>query len=95
MVDNAYLPILNNVAYPQTKETDVGTRVKHHSKVQTNEIRFDVHRAVHRNVISIVKSTVCTSVSNLFILERHSTFFDILLTVHLNIFILILTNLMH
>jgi len=27
---------------------------------------FDVHRAVHRNVISIVTPTRCTSVSNLF-----------------------------
>ena len=30
---------------------------------------FDVHRAVHRNIISIVNPTRCTSVSNLFILE--------------------------
>jgi len=27
---------------------------------------FDVHRAVHRNIISIVKQTRCTNVSNLF-----------------------------
>ena len=27
---------------------------------------FDVHRAVYRNVISIVKPTRCTTVSNLF-----------------------------
>jgi hypothetical protein len=27
---------------------------------------FDVHRAVHRNIISIVKLTRCTNVSNLF-----------------------------
>jgi hypothetical protein len=27
---------------------------------------FDVHRAVHRNVISIVKPTRCTNISNLF-----------------------------
>ena len=27
---------------------------------------FDVHRAVHCNIISIVKPTRCTSVSNLF-----------------------------
>jgi hypothetical protein len=27
---------------------------------------FDVHRAVHRNVISIAKPTGCTNVSNLF-----------------------------
>jgi len=27
---------------------------------------FDVHRAVHRNIISIVKPTRCTNVSNLF-----------------------------
>jgi len=26
---------------------------------------FDVHRAVHRNIISIVKPTRCTNVSNL------------------------------
>jgi hypothetical protein len=36
---------------------------------------FDVHRAVHRNIISIVKPTRCTSVSNLFYLEWHSTHF--------------------
>jgi len=30
---------------------------------------FDVHRAVHRNIISIVKPTICTAVSNLFYLE--------------------------
>ena len=29
-------------------------------------VKFDVHRAVHRNVISIVKPTICTNVSNLF-----------------------------
>jgi len=28
--------------------------------------KFDVHRAVHRNIISIVKPTRCNSVSNLF-----------------------------
>jgi len=28
---------------------------------------FDVHRAVHRNIISIVKPTRCTNVSNLLI----------------------------
>jgi len=28
--------------------------------------KFDVHRAVHPNVISIVKPTTCTNVSNLF-----------------------------
>ena len=27
---------------------------------------FDVHRAIHRNIISIVKPTRCTNVSNLF-----------------------------
>ena len=27
---------------------------------------FDVHRAVHRNIISIAKPTRCTNVSNLF-----------------------------
>jgi len=36
---------------------------------------FDVHRAVHPNIISIVKPTRCTSVSNVFILEWHSTCF--------------------
>ena len=29
-------------------------------------VEFDVHRAVHRNIISIVKATRCTNVSNLF-----------------------------
>ena len=29
-------------------------------------IKFDVHRAVRRNIISIEKPTRCTSVSNLF-----------------------------
>jgi hypothetical protein len=64
-----YLPILNKVTDPQTKETDGGTSVKRHSEVQRNEMRFDVHRVVHRNIISIVKPTRCSSVSNLFILE--------------------------
>jgi len=37
----------------------------------------DVHRAVHRNIISIVKPTSCTNVSNLFYGgEWHSTCFD-------------------
>jgi len=36
---------------------------------------FDFRRAVHRNIISVVKPTRCTNVSNLFILERHSTCF--------------------
>jgi len=31
--------------------------------------QFDVHRAVHHHIIPIVKTTRCTSVSNLFILE--------------------------
>jgi len=30
---------------------------------------FDVHRAMHHNIIPIVKTTRCTIVSNLFILE--------------------------
>ena len=29
-------------------------------------VKFDVHRAVHRNVISRIKPTRCTDVSNLF-----------------------------
>ena len=37
--------------------------------------RTDVHRAMHHNIISTVKPTRCTNVSNLFILERRSTFF--------------------
>ena len=31
-----------------------------------NKIVFNVHSAVHRNIISIVKPTRCTNVSNLF-----------------------------
>jgi len=31
--------------------------------------KFDVHRAVHYNIISIVKPTRCTNVSNLFYFE--------------------------
>jgi len=38
-------------------------------------IFFYFHRAMHRNIISIVKPTGCTNVSNLFILEWHSTCF--------------------
>jgi len=37
--------------------------------------KFDAHGAVHRNIISIVKPTRCTNVSNLFILEWHYTGF--------------------
>jgi len=29
-------------------------------------IKFDVHRALHRNIISIAKLNLCTGVSNLF-----------------------------
>jgi len=36
---------------------------------------FDIHRAVHHNIIPIVKPTRCTSVSNLFNFEWHSTWF--------------------
>jgi len=38
------------------------------SKISKLYIRriFDVHRAVHRNIISIVKLTRCTNVSHLF-----------------------------
>ena len=37
------------------------------NKTKTREaIFFDVHRAVHRNIISVVKPTRCTNVSNLF-----------------------------
>jgi len=38
-----------------------------HTKLQ--EI-FDVHRAVQRNIISVVKPTRCTNVSNLFWIKR-------------------------
>jgi hypothetical protein len=31
---------------------------------------FDVHMAVHRNIIPIVKPTRCNNVSNLFVLEN-------------------------
>ena len=34
--------------------------------IKTRIYWFDVHRAVHRNIISIVKATRCTNVSNLF-----------------------------
>ena len=37
------------------------TVMKYHTS-----LRFDVHRAVHRNIISILKPTRCSSVSNLF-----------------------------
>ena len=33
---------------------------------QGNVGRFGVHRAVHRNIISTVKSTRCTNITNLF-----------------------------
>ena len=39
------------------------------------KMNFVIHRAVHHNIIRIVKPTRCTSVSNLFILEWHSTCF--------------------
>jgi len=29
-------------------------------------LKFDIHRAVHHNIISIVKPTRCTNISNLF-----------------------------
>ena len=32
-----------------------------------NFLKFDVHRAVQRNIISIIKSTRCTNVSNFFL----------------------------
>jgi len=31
-----------------------------------HRLNFDVHRAVHRNIISIIKPTRCTNVSNVF-----------------------------
>ena len=40
-----------------------------------HEGNFDVHRAVHRNIISIVKPTRCTMYQIYFILEWHSTCF--------------------
>ena len=52
------------------------------SSLNTNS-SFDVHRAVHRNIISIVKPTGCTSVWNLFISEWHSTCFGDLSVHHL------------
>ena len=39
------------------------------------KMNFDVHRAVHHNIIPIVNPNRCTSVSNLFTLEWHSTCF--------------------
>jgi len=39
------------------------------------DFKFDVHMAVHRNTIYIVKPPRCTDVSNLFYLEWHSTCF--------------------
>jgi len=38
-------------------------------------VPFDVHRAVHRNIISIVNPTRCTNYQFYFILEWHSTCF--------------------
>ena len=40
--------------------------VKHATGEKSNKVKFNLHRAVHRNVISIVKPTRCTNISNLF-----------------------------
>jgi len=36
------------------------------SRMETTIKNFDIHRAMHRNIISIVNPTRCTNVSNLF-----------------------------
>jgi hypothetical protein len=45
-------------------------KINHYEQFKNNfevEIyKFDVHRAPHRNIISIAKPTRCTNVSNLF-----------------------------
>ena len=52
-----------------------GYAEKHWIICRVRRSKFDVHRAVHLNIIPIVKPTRCTSVLNLFILERYSTCF--------------------
>ena len=44
--------------------------------------KFDIHRAVHRNIIPIVKQTRCTNVSNLFYFRMTPYMFWGSLSVH-------------
>ena len=53
----------NNWDIYHCDRTYVGVKCCH---LEYTPIVFDVHRAVHRNIIPIVKPTRCTNVSNLF-----------------------------
>ena len=50
---------MSSVIRTRNRNRNLKANIKLHQK-------FDVHRAVHRNIISIVKPTWCTNVSSLF-----------------------------
>ena len=53
-------------AYPYLKNTDTCLNLEVVATLARDDFFSDVHRAVHRNIISIAKLTNCTSLSNLF-----------------------------
>jgi len=60
---------VTNKKIDKRKRTTIKRRVTERwvlKRKQNLSTGFDVHRAVHRNIISIVKPTSCASVSNLF-----------------------------
>ena len=50
----------------QIENNLLGTSMGHFVAESYGTAVFDVHRAVHRNIVSVVKLTRCTNVSNVF-----------------------------
>jgi len=80
MACDAAGPIINQKTVPQTERTEGRAVDVFHINVTAKlfpfstappsiawlQYKFDVHTAVHHNIISIVKPTSCTNISNLF-----------------------------
>jgi len=60
-------PVREAAIHGGAGETLLGTGTStYRSSGKAHECKFDLHRSVHRNIISILKPTRCTNVSNLF-----------------------------
>jgi len=62
-------PLSLGTIFPPVRPTDTLSESRQNKVFRHDQRRyyyFDVHRAVHRNIISLVKKTRCTNVLNLF-----------------------------
>ena len=84
-VSQYYVDVDSNKQTSRTQLVTVeyGTPFEQQLSKSTNMfIKFDVHRAVHRNIISIVKPTRYTNVSNLFYFGNNTLHVSDGLSVH-------------